>query len=276
MPEGPEIRLAADKIAAVLEDKVVEAVSFGQPNMQRYAEDFQGQTVTHIETRGKAMLTHFNHGYTIYSHNQLYGIWKVSKRGKYPKTNRTLRLALHTDTHSALLYSASDISVWLTEEIELHPFLAKLGPDILSNTLEWQSIKKILKSKAFVGRRLSSVYLDQGFVAGIGNYLRTEILFDAGIHHDRKAKELSESELGALARSTLLMGRRSYESKGYTVTPSLAASLKKTKSPYENIRFMLFNRDGLPCRNCETIIIREERNSRRIYWCPKCQKAPSS
>ena len=42
MPEGPEIRLAADKIAAVLEDKVVEAVSFGQPNMQRYAEDFHG------------------------------------------------------------------------------------------------------------------------------------------------------------------------------------------------------------------------------------------
>ncbi len=42
MPEGPEIRLAADKIADVLENKVIEAVSFGQPKMMRYAEDFQG------------------------------------------------------------------------------------------------------------------------------------------------------------------------------------------------------------------------------------------
>ena len=273
MPEGPEIRLAADKIADVLEDKVIESASFGQPKMMHYAEDFVGQTVTSIETRGKAMLTHFNHGYTIYSHNQLYGIWKVSKRGKLPKTNRTLRLALHTDTHSALLYSASDISVWLTDDIEQHPFLARLGPDILSETLQWRTIKKILESKAFSGRALSSVYLDQGFVAGIGNYLRSEILFDAGIHHDRKAKDLSQGELGKLARSTLLMGQRSYETKGYTVTPDLAATLKKTKAPYENIRFMVFNRDGLPCRNCETMIIREERNSRRIYHCPTCQNA---
>lgn len=274
MPEGPEIRLAADKIAAVLEGEVIEAVSFGQPKMQRYAEDFQGQTVTHIETRGKAMLTHFNHGYTIYSHNQLYGIWNVSKRGKFPKTNRTLRLALHTDTHSALLYSASDISVWLTEDIEQHPFLARIGPDILSDTLEWQSVVKILESKAFSGRGLSAVYLDQAFVAGIGNYLRSEILFDAGIHHDHKAKNLSKAALARLARSTLLMGRRSYESKGYTVTPGMAVELKKTKSPYENIRFMIFNRDGLPCRNCQSTIIRQERNSRRIYYCPSCQKAP--
>jgi len=275
MPEGPEIRLAADKIAAVLEDKIVEAVSFGQPKMMHHAEDFHGQMVTHIETRGKAMLTHFNHGYTIYSHNQLYGVWKVSKRGKFPKTNRTLRLALHTDTHSALLYSASDISVWLTEDIEQHPFLARIGPDILSDTLEWRTIVKILESKGFAGRGLSAVYLDQGFVAGIGNYLRSEILFDAGIHHDRKAKELSKVELGKLARSTLLMGQRSYETKGYTVTPGMAAKLKKTKRPYENIRFMIFNRDGLPCRNCGTMIVREERNSRRIYHCPNCQKAPS-
>ena len=275
MPEGPEIRLAADKIAAVLEDNIVEEVSFGQPKMQRYAEDFCGQIITHVETRGKAMLTHFDNGYTIYSHNQLYGVWKVAKRGKFPKTNRTLRLALHTNTHSALLYSASDISVWLTEDIEQHPFLARIGPDILSETLQWRTVAKILESKEFSGRGLSAVYLDQAFIAGIGNYLRSEILFDAGIHHDRKAKDLSKAELGKLARSTLLMGRRSYETKGYTVTPSLAKKLKKTKKPYENIRFMIFNRDGLPCRNCDTMIIREERNSRRIYWCPNCQKAPN-
>ena len=276
MPEGPEIRLAADKIAAVLEGKTIQEVSFGQPKMKHYAQDFQGQIVTHIETRGKAMLTHFAHGYTIYSHNQLYGVWKVSARGKLPKTNRTLRLALHTDTHSALLYSASDISVWLTEDIEQHPFLARIGPDILSSTLEWRDVLKILQSKAFVGRSLSAVYLDQAFVAGIGNYLRSEILFDAGIHHDFKAKALTKAQLGKLARSTLLMGQRSYETKGYTVEPALAKRLKKAKKPYENIRFMIFNRDGLPCRNCGTIIQREERNSRRIYWCPDCQKAPSS
>lgn len=271
MPEGPEIRRAADKIAKVVEGKFIEVVGFGQPAMQRHEDDFTGQTVTEVETRGKAMLTHFEHGYTIYSHNQLYGVWKTSKRGKLPKTKRSLRLALHTATHSALLYSASDISVWETEAIDQHPFLRKLGPDILAKDLQWDTIAERLRSKAFARRGLSMVYLDQGFVAGIGNYLRSEMLFDAGIHPDRKAAQLNDSECEQLARSTLLMGQRSYTTGGYTVAPDLLEDLQLTRQPYESVRFMVFNRDGSPCRACGDTIIREERSSRRIYWCPTCQ-----
>ncbi|HBO12226.1 MAG TPA: endonuclease VIII, partial [Halieaceae bacterium] len=92
------------------------------------------------ETRGKALLTHFEHGWSLYSHNQLYGVWRVQRRGRLPKTNRSLRVALHTASHSALLYSASDISVWRTEELAAHPFLARIGPDILSPALSWRVI----------------------------------------------------------------------------------------------------------------------------------------
>lgn len=271
MPEGPEIRRAADKIAKVVEGKFIEVVGFGQPKMQRYEDEFTGQTVTEVETRGKAMLTHFDHGYTIYSHNQLYGVWKTSKRGKLPKTKRSLRLALHTSTHSALLYSASDISVWETNAIDEHPFLRKLGPDILAKDLQWETIAGRLRSKSFARRGLSMVYLDQGFVAGIGNYLRSEMLFDAGIHPDRKAAMLNDEECERLARSTLLMGLRSYATGGYTVAPDLLEELELARQPYESVRFMVFNRDGSPCRICGDTIVREERSSRRIYWCPTCQ-----
>ena len=112
MPEGPEIRLAADKIEAVLRDKPAERIEFGLAPLKRFTKPLTGSTVLSLETRGKALLTHFDSGYTIYSHNQLYGVWRVVKRDKLPKTNRQLRLAIHTDQHSVLLYSASDISVW--------------------------------------------------------------------------------------------------------------------------------------------------------------------
>ena len=128
MPEGPEIRLAADKIEAVLKDKTAERIEFGLAPLKRYTKPLTGSTVLSLETRGKALLTHFDSGYTIYSHNQLYGVWRVVKRDKLPKTNRQLRLAIHTDQHSALLYSASDISVWKTEKIEEHPFCNALVP----------------------------------------------------------------------------------------------------------------------------------------------------
>ena len=73
MPEGPEIRRAADKVAAVLVGKTVDKVSFGLPELRQFERRLSGRVVTAIDTRGKAMLTRFENGLTIYSHNQLYG-----------------------------------------------------------------------------------------------------------------------------------------------------------------------------------------------------------
>ena len=102
MPEGPEIRRAADKVEAVLKDKTVERIQFGLQPLKKFSKALTGTKVLQLETRGKALLTHFDSGHTIYSHNQLYGVWRVVKRDELPKTNRQLRLALHT----CLLYTS--------------------------------------------------------------------------------------------------------------------------------------------------------------------------
>jgi len=274
MPEGPEIRRAADKIARVLEGHEVESISFGLPRLKRYGSRLRGASVVEVETRGKAMLTHFDNGLSIYSHNQLYGVWKVARRGKLPETKRSLRLALHTATHSALLYSASDISVWPTEELPQHPFLARIGPDILDKSLDWQTVAQRLQLEAFQGRRLSAIYLDQAFLAGIGNYLRTEILFDAGIHPDWRPVDLTRGERGRLSRSTLAISRHSYDTGGITLPTRLASRLQKEGLPREQRRFFAFGRTHHPCYRCSSEIKRQEMNSRRIYWCPQCQEAP--
>ena len=271
MPEGPEIRLAADKIEAVLKDKPAERIEFGLAPLKRYTKPLTGSTVLSLETRGKALLTHFDSGYTIYSHNQLYGVWRVVKRDKLPKTNRQLRLAIHTEQHSALLYSASDISVWKTEKIEAHPFLQRIGPDILNPNLTWREVAERLQSKAFSGRALNSVYLDQAFLAGLGNYLRSEILFVAGIHPSKKARELSKGEIGKLARATLDISQRSYALRGVTIPDRQYKALKKKGVSYGKARFFVFSRANQPCRVCKTKIQRSSANSRRIYTCADCQ-----
>ena len=271
MPEGPEIRRAADKVEAVLKDKTVERIQFGLQPLKKFSKALTGTKVLQLETRGKALLTHFDSGHTIYSHNQLYGVWRVVKRDELPKTNRQLRLALHTDQHSALLYSASDISVWNTEKIEEHPFLQRIGPDILNPNLTWREVAERLQSRTFAGRALNSVYLDQAFLAGLGNYLRSEILFIAGIHPARKARELSKGEIGKLARITLDISQRSYASQGVTIPDQQYKALKKKGVSYGKARFFVFSRANQPCRVCETKIKRSTANSRRIYTCATCQ-----
>ena len=271
MPEGPEIRRAADKIASVLVGKTIETVEFGLPWLKHHEEMLSGSAVVRIETRGKALLTHFDNGLCIYSHNQLYGRWWVVKRDKYPNTRRSLRLALHTNEHSALLFSASTIEVLDEEGIYNHSFLSKIGPDILDTELVWRDIAARLLTQQFKRRSLASLYLDQSFLAGVGNYLRSEILFEAGINPRAKPQELDRKENNKLARSTLSISQRAYETAGITNPPKRVLALKKEGLKRQQFRHAVFGRENRACYNCGEEIIKELISTRRIYWCPLCQ-----
>ena len=271
MPEGPEIRRAADTLAEVLEGRVIKTVRFGLPRLRNKAKQLRGHRVKQVDTRGKALLTHFDHGLSIYSHNQLYGVWKVVKGHKLPHTTRSLRLLLQTDSHSAILYSASDISVWPTEELPEHPFLKKIGPDIMDRRLTWRAIAERLREPRFANRELAALYLDQAFLAGNGNYLRSEIIHDARLDPHARPGELTRGELGRLARSTLTISRRSYQSGGITLAPGLSKSLEKRGLTRQWRRFYVFGRTDYPCYHCGENIVRTEVGSRRLYHCPTCQ-----
>jgi endonuclease VIII len=77
MPEGPEIRRAADKIAAAIVDRPLREVWFAFDHLKPYAPGLTEQKIVAVDTHGKAMLIRFDNGLTIYTHNQLYGIWMV-------------------------------------------------------------------------------------------------------------------------------------------------------------------------------------------------------
>ena len=62
------------------------------------------------------------------------------------------------------------------------PFLVVWGPDILDPSLTPQTIVERLTSTRFQNQSLGKLYLDQRFLAGVGNYLRSEILFRAGVN----------------------------------------------------------------------------------------------
>jgi endonuclease-8 len=288
MPEGPEIRRAADKITAILIDQHLEDVFFARdvfPSLARRARKLVGQHVLSVDTHGKAMLTRLSGGLTIYSHNQLYGRWRISERGVLPDINRSLRMALHTARHSALLYSASDIELLNTKQVAQHRFLSRLGPDVLDQDLNWKTLRDRAISKEFYRRSLAALYVDQHFLAGSGDYLRSEILFAARVNPRHKPGEMSGNALSKLCRQTLTIAQRSYKNDGITNTPRLAASLRTkflaeqktalSQTPQsidnESWRFGVFRREGKPCHQCSTPIARTRIGGRALYYCPKCQ-----
>jgi len=272
MPEGPEIRLAADKVAKVLVGEPVTAVEFAFPRLQEFSRRLLGQRVVEIATRGKAILTRFESGLSIYSHNQLYGRWFITRAGRFPETGRQLRLAIHNTRHSALLYSASSIEVLTEKELKTHPFLKRLGPDLMSERPDAEEIQQRLLSKQFRGRQLAGLLLDQGFVAGLGNYLRAEILTHAGLHPTMKPAQCSERQLLELSRQIIRLTRRAYSARGVIDPPSLVRELKKSGlTRREQYRFNTYARAGLRCHFCDATIEVSNAGGRKMYYCPGCQ-----
>lgn len=131
IPEGPEIRRAADKLSRVLDGQIAQEVELLLPGLSRHESRLRGRRILKVQPRSKAMLIHFVGGYSVYSHNQLYGRWYVVRAGATARTQRSLRFAIHTREHSALLFSASDIAVLSAAQLRRHPYLCKLGPDLL-------------------------------------------------------------------------------------------------------------------------------------------------
>ena len=273
MPEGPEIRLAADKVGAAIEGRVLSRVFFAFDRLKDWEKQLTGRRVDRVDTHGKAMLIRAGDA-AIYTHNQLYGRWFTSKTLRPPQTSRQLRLGLETESGAAWLYSASAIEVLPEGAEEAYPPLARLGPDPLHDGVTAADLRARLRDKQFSGRRLAGLYLDQGFLAGIGNYLRSEILWHARVHPEIRPVDLSGARLAGLARASLLLPRRSYATRGVTRDARSAARLRKDGASRGRWRFQVFGQAGHPCPRCREPVVREDWTSRRLYRCPVCQPEP--
>lgn len=271
MPEGPEIRRAADALSRALAGRTASRVEFAQPRLQASGEQLSGRRIDAVEAHGKALVLHFSGGQSIYTHNQLYGVWKVVAPNARPSSTRQLRLAIDNRTASALLYSASDIDVLGRDALARHPYLAKLGIDLLASATELAAVRAQIDAPRFQRRSLAALLLDQAFLAGIGNYLRSEILYVAGLRPDLNLIDLGDAARDRLARAALEITRQSYRTRGITNDLERAAALKRDGLAYGRYRHHVFDRAGETCWTCEATVEHRIVAGRNLFLCPVCQ-----
>ena len=271
MPEGPEIWRSAQNLSDALKDRQVEQISFAFSELQQFESKLADQTITSVEPKGKAIITSFSGGLSMYSHNQLYGKWYVRERDDKPKTNRQLRVAIHNDEHSAYLYSASDIEILSHEKIKEHDYVKKLGPDVVHPGTSFQDVLSQYNDERYQNRKITTLLLDQGFLSGVGNYLRSEILFYANAFPFLKLKEYSPETKERLAKASVDLSKRSFETRGITNDPEIVEALKREKAKRSEYRHFVYGRTGKRCFKCGTNIKEDTTGGRKVYFCPSCQ-----
>jgi endonuclease-8 len=104
----------------------------------------------------------------------------------------------------------------------------------------------------------------------MGNYLRSEVLYEARLAPLRAGVSLDAKEVRALATALLKIPRRIYRSKFKGRLPDSSKDyLEKTAKTF---RFRVFEREGSACPSCGGEIVMQRLASRRLYWCPHCQR----
>ena len=133
--------------------------------------------------------------------------------------------------------------------VRLDPDLGRLGPDAEQvGTQEFA--ERVGRGTAPVKARL----LDQSVVAGVGNLLADETLWEAKISPRRPVDELTPAEL-----------RRLHDALQHATTEAIAHGGVHTGE------IIGFRKNGAHCPRCGTEMTRATVGSRTTWWCPKEQ-----
>jgi endonuclease-8 len=156
-------------------------------------------------------------------------------------------------------------------QLERHPYLCKLGIDLLDPETTLADVRAQVEDERFRRRSLGSLLLDQAFLAGLGNYLRSEILYVATLPHDVTLSAIDAEARQRLADTAFALTRQAYRHRGVTNDLERAARLKAEGLHYGQYRHHVFAREGLGCWTCETPVERVDVSGRAVFYCPHCQ-----
>lgn len=143
--------------------------------------------------------------------------------------------------------------------------LASLGPCILESPPTPEKFAELLLRKP--SRIISEALMDQSCVAGVGNYIRAEVMYRSGISPWRKSVDLSSEEWRLLHRETLAVCQESYVSQGASISTYRTVDGQRGSTQFY---FRAYGKDS--CPKGHPIRREEGEGGRTLHWCPECQK----
>lgn len=221
MPELAEVETVCRLMRRCLEgstitrvDVVADPLVFSKHSKRSVEEALSGRIVRAIGRRGKMFwISMKGPGPTVYGHLGMSGwIREVGKDGTRLRGHgdapfddeggRPRFLKLLIEVRSGRGIALTDPRrlgrIWLGEDPDTDSRLKRLGRDAYDDLPTVDELMKMF------GRRhiaIKAVLLDQGAMAGIGNWLADEILYQSKIAPHRIAAELTKSEVSALRRA---------------------------------------------------------------------------
>jgi endonuclease-8 len=256
VPEGDTLVRTADGLRPYLVGRRVTSASARPPGPQ--AGRLVGATVTGVDAIGKNLLLHFDNGLEIRTHLGMHGSWHRYRPGEpWRRAVSRARLVLEVPGSVAVCFDAPTVELFERRAEGLHPTLALLGPDLLKDPFDLEQAVHRLRDPQHAEQAVAEALLDQRALAGIGNEVKCEVLWDARVSPWTEVRELDDGALRDLVERARRMLRDG------------AATGRRPRRVHR--------RAGRPCPRCGTLVRveRQGRDAPRLtFWCPACQPDP--
>jgi endonuclease VIII len=250
--EGDTVHRVASRLEAALGGRLIdlaEAPARRSP-VHRDVGGLHGRELERVEARGKHLLASFSGGLALHSHLGINGRWTIRPGGPPPRGAPWI--ALGADRTVAAQFGGRLLRLVPEARLRNDLGLAQLGPDPLAPGFDREAATRRLLA-AGPDREVGDALLDQRVVAGIGNAIRAEACFRAGVSPWRRLGDLDRDEAAALVGASERVMR---------------VSLERGRRPRS-----IYRAAGRPCPVCGTAIrSRGQGDANRIaYWCDRCQ-----
>ncbi len=277
MPELPEVEVTRRGVAPHIEGRVVERVLLRRDGLRwpfppGLAALLEGRRITHTGRRGKYLLIGFGHG-TLIVHLGMSGHLRVLPADTEPKKHDHIDLVIQGETglqalrindprrFGAVLWHANDDG-----ELDQHILLRGLGVEPLGDDFSGATLFNATRRRS---APIKQVLLAGDIVVGVGNIYACESLFRAGINPKTPAGRIARGRYDKLAAAIRGILAEAIVQGGSTLRDFLAVN---GQSGYFQQTYFVYDRTGVPCRNCGAPIRQIKQGQRSTFYCVNCQR----
>lgn len=275
MPELPEVEVVRRGLARHVVGKRFMTAEVIHPRTARrqpggapeLAGLLAGSLVEGIDRRGKYLWLVLDAG-ALLIHLGMSGQMLIKDAGT-PEHKHLRARAVMEGGHELWFVDQRTFGYWHFGELVngVPELVSHVAPDLLSSELDLAALNERIRTRRSGIKR---VLLDQTVVSGIGNIYADEMLWQAGIHGERLAASLSESDVSALLLAGMDVMQRALM-QGGTSFDSLYVNVNG-ESGYFSQSLNAYGQQGKPCPRCGTLIVRQQFANRGSHFCPECQR----
>jgi len=236
---------------------------------KEFSDRLAGTKITKIDRRGKYVVLFLDDGDALVVHFGMSGQFvRGTRRQPLPQhTHVVLEFAQGGDLRYIDPRTFGEMFVTKSDELGKVKELDHIAIDPLEDTFTWQEFSYELARRA---AKLKPLLMDQRFISGLGNIYSDEVLFAAGLRHDRSSDSLSSQEVRRLYRAMRETLQDAVRFRGTTLDDEAYVDLFGKPGEFQS-ELKVYGRRGLPCRRCRTPIEAVKISGRGSYYCPQCQ-----